>query len=114
MKQRLLSLFIAVFGIAAGAQAQSANSVYVGTQSLSDGTYEAGDLTALAEGSITYNSSQKLLGVALTRTHLLCQTIGKLTHIDLSHYSAPPFLIISFHVGLGLKVKANLGGTSIR
>ena len=61
MKQRVLSLFIALLGIAAGAQAQSANSVYVGTQSLSDGTYTSSDLTALTEGSITYDSSQGLL-----------------------------------------------------
>ena len=61
MKQRVLSLFMALLGIALGAQAQSANSVYVGSQALSNGTYGAGDLTALTEGSITYNSSQKLL-----------------------------------------------------
>ena len=98
MKQRLLSLFIAVFGIAAGAQAQSANSVYVGTQSLSDGTYEAGDLTALAEGSITYNSSQKLLtlnnavinnasgnGLRITLSGLTVKTIGECV-INASNY----------------------------
>ena len=98
MKQRLLSLFIAVFGIAAGAQAQSANSVYVGTQSLSDGTYEASDLTALAEGSITYNSSQKLLtlnnavinnasgnGLRITLSGLTVKTIGECV-INASNY----------------------------
>ena len=61
MKRRVLSLIIALLGIAAGAQAETTPLVLVGSQSLSDGTYEAGDLTALTEGSITYDSSQKLL-----------------------------------------------------
>ena len=61
MKQRVLSMIMALLGIAAGAQAQSGTVVAVGTQSLSNGTYYADDLPALIEGSITYDSSQKLL-----------------------------------------------------
>ena len=61
MKQRLLSLCMALLGIAAGAQAQIAPMVYVGSQIISDGTYEAGDIPALVEGFVTYDGSQKLL-----------------------------------------------------
>ena len=53
MKQRVLSLFMALLGIALGAQAQIAPMVYVGSQIISDGTYEAGDIPALIEGIVT-------------------------------------------------------------
>lgn len=52
---------MALLGIAAGAQAQIAPMVYVGSQIISDGTYEAGDIPALTEGVVTYDGSQKLL-----------------------------------------------------
>ena len=90
MKQRVLSLFIALLGIATGAQAQSVNMVYVGSQPLSDGTYTSDDLTDLTEGTITYDSSQKLVtlnnavvnntsgnGIQITVSELTVKTIGE-------------------------------------